>query len=279
MCLADKHLFWNPWSQISKVYKSSYYIFFFYERLQAIHLIEVKRVYFAFMLTLKPYETSLNLQFNADNLDICTKVLLKSCSNAHFGGKTGFWDPCAVVHSKVSGRESKRETERVWDGVGQAFFSEWQERAWQPRWKITVQRWLKWDTLYSLDLGSLAIRGSVAAEREREKMMHAVLFQSSFLPFSKGLSDILFLLLHPSPWLRRSQIPVFHFTTATWVSVQRYHFKQGTEMPLRPAALVYIMQMGTGEGQRITVFCKNKELLCFIELHNGESPCRYLQCY
>ncbi len=40
-------------------------------------------------------------------------------------------------------------------------------------------------------------------------------------------------------------------------------------MSLRPATLMYIMQMGTGEGQRVTVFCKNKELLCCIELHNG----------
>lgn len=210
----------------------------------------------------------MHLQFIADNLDICTKVLLKSCSNAICGRKTGFWDPRAVVHSKVSGREGKREIERAWDGGGQAFFSEWQERARQPRWKITVQRWLKWDTLYSLDLGSLAIRGSVAAKRERKWCM-LYFFHSSFLPFSKGLSDILFLLLHPSPWLWRSQIPVSHLTTATWVSVQRYHFKQGTEVSLRPAALMYIMQMGTGEGQRVTVFCKNKELLCCIELHNG----------
>lgn len=158
-----------------------------------------------------------------------------------------------VVHSKVSGRESERETEWAWDGGGQAFFSEWQERAWQPRWKITVQRWLKWDTLYSLDLGSLAIRGSVAAETEREREWCMLSFLQSSFPsiFHRPVRHSV-PSPPPSPWLRRSQIPVSHLATATWVSVQIYNFKQGTEVSLRPAALVYIMQMGTGEGQRVT---------------------------
>lgn len=91
-------------------------------------------------------------------------------------------------------------------------------------------------------------------ERESEKMMHAVLF-SVFFPsiFHRPVRHSVL----PPPTLtltRRSQIPVSHLTTATWVSVQRYHFKQGTEVSLRPAALVYIMQMGTGEGQTVTVF-------------------------
>lgn len=91
------------------------------------------------------------------------------------------------------------ERGNAWDGGRRAFHSEWQESARQPGWKITAQRWLIWDTLYSLDLGSLAIRGSVSAEiareREREKIMHSVLFLSSFLSFCTRLSDTLFLQL------------------------------------------------------------------------------------
>ncbi len=117
------------------------------------------------------------------------------------------------------------------------------ERARQPRWKITVQRWLKRDTLYSLDLGSLAIRGSVAAKRERKWCM-LYFFHSPFLPFSKSLSDILFLLLHPSPWL-----------IGSLTSLQQH------ESPHRDIIL--------SRALRFFFFFKNKELLCCIELHNG----------
>lgn len=116
-------------------------------------------------------------------------------------------------------------------------------------------------------------------EREREWCMLSF-FQSSFLPFSTGLSDILFLLLHPSPWLRRSQIPVSHLTTATWVSVQIYNFKQGTEVSLRPPALVYIMQMGTGEGQTVTAFFVETENYSVALSRTLEaSPYCYLESY
>lgn len=88
-------------------------------------------------------------------------------------------------------------------------------------------------------------------QRERERMMHAVLFLSSFLPFRTRLSAPCSSSSSFSPWLwfQRSQIPVSHFSTNTGPCTET-SFCAGAQGCQLGLVLVYLMQMETGEDDR-----------------------------
>ncbi len=121
----------------------------------------------------------MHLQFNADNLDICTKVLLKSCSNALCGRKNRFLrSPCCCAQQgKWKVRRARDRASVRWRRAG---IFQW----------VTGESTATQVENYSAavtEMGHTLLTGSgvpghprVCGCKEREKMMHAVLFSLLF---------------------------------------------------------------------------------------------------